>query len=205
MKTTSFHSIVEGVDNVNDVNELIGEAIQYQYMFETRRLPSESLDVCQDDLHNFNIDINKINRLYYIHHSDNTSHRKYQLLARMDYNYEHVFVKLSAGYEFTRFGCLGGGAIYVTKNANTFFNLMVEERYNKMKICQSLQEDGYSVSELNSSQVPNENQCRITELLAMRCNENVQSETMTSFSSHDNYSFNYPRVQHPQYADLHYT
>jgi len=198
---SEFHSIVDGVDNIQTVNELLREAIQYQYMFETRKLPSESHDLLEDDLQNFSIDLNKISRLYYIlHHDDNASCRKYELLARMEHNYENVFVKLSAGYEFTRFGCLGGGVIYVTKNVNLFFNIMVEEHNNKMKICQSLQEDGFSVNESHSSRTPNENKCRLIEFLSNSCDGNMSNDC-----HQDHYSDNYPRVQHPQYAEIQYS
>lgn len=203
--TPEFHSIVDGIDDANSVNRILGEAIQYQYMFETRTFHSESHDFLEDDLQSFAIDINKINRLYYIlHFDDSVSCRKYELLARMEYNLENVFVKLSAGYEFTRFGCLGGGVIYVTKNPNVFFNCIVEEENNRMKIRQSLIEDGYCVSEPNSLQVLDEDKFRFTELLAMKCSGSVQAESMSNASSFGNLACNYPRVQHPQYAELHY-
>lgn len=144
----AFRSVVSTVKNADDIEELIGEALMYQHMFEKRTSPWEMHTWDYDELQSFVVDLKKVDRLYYIFSfDDEVSSRSYEILVRMDHNNEQVFVQLSAGCDFTGFDCQGGGEIYITKSPNILLKSIISENHNPSLIYRSLLEDGYRVEE----------------------------------------------------------
>jgi len=154
----AFRSLDNTVHNAEDIEELIGEALLYQHMFEKRTSPWEMHNWDYEELQDFTLKLKRVDRLYYIKHfDDQVSSRTFEMLVRMKYKKEKYFVHLSAGCDFTGFDCQGGGEIYITKSANIFLKSIVEESHNPTLIYNSLVEDGYRVeepSEFDSSNAP---------------------------------------------------
>jgi len=154
----AFRSLDSTVYNADDIEELIGEALLYQHMFEKRTSPWEMQNWDYEELQEFTLKLKRVDRLYYIHHfDDQVSSRTFEMLVRMKYKKEKYFVHLSAGCDFTGFDCQGGGEIYITKSANIFLKSIVAETHNPSVIYRSLIEDGYKVedpSNFDSSHTP---------------------------------------------------
>lgn len=143
-----FKSAIATVSKVDDIEEMVGYALIYQYMFVKRTSPWEMQTWDYHELEIFKVDLNKIDRLYYIDHFDDSVNSKtYEILIRMNYNNEKIFVRLSAGCDFTGFDCQGGGEIYITRNPNIFLKSIVDQYHNPLLIYKHLLEDGYSVEE----------------------------------------------------------
>ncbi|CAL4220396.1 unnamed protein product [Meganyctiphanes norvegica] len=144
----AFRSIVSTVHNAEDVEEQIGEALIYQHMFEKRTSPWEMQNWDYEELQQFVLKLKRVDRLYYINHFDDTvSSRTFEILLRMTYKKEKIFVHLSAGCGFTGFDSQGDGEIYITKSANIFLKSIVEASHDPLSIYNSLVEDGYKVEE----------------------------------------------------------
>ncbi|CAL4088240.1 unnamed protein product [Meganyctiphanes norvegica] len=144
----TFKSLVPTINNIDNIEELVGYALIYQYMFVKRTSPWEMQSWDYNELENFKVDLNKVDRLYYIEHfDDSVNSRTYEILVRMDYRGEHIFVRLSAGCDFTGFDCQGDGEIYITRNPNIFLKSIVDRHHNPSLIYQNLLEDGYRVEE----------------------------------------------------------
>jgi len=117
----AFRSVISTIRNADDIEEAIGEALLYQHMFEKRTSPWEMQTWDYEDLQNFTIKLKRIDRLYYIYNfDDDVSSRSYEIIVRMSYKKEKVFVHMTAGCDFTGFDCQGGGEIYITKSAYPF-------------------------------------------------------------------------------------
>ena len=98
------------------------------------------------DLEYFELDLDYIDRLYYLYHNDQEKHH-FHVICRMVYNTEPVFVELFAKCCNVRgFQCLSLGYIFVTKNPNTLFRVFLANHcYKRDAILDSLRSDGYLV------------------------------------------------------------
>ena len=120
----------------------------YQYMFERKTSPWEMASWDEGDLQNFEIESELINRLYSIKRIeyDDYSAGSYYLLARMKYKEKNVFVELNASCDSSGFDCQGGGELYVTADATTFYNAMASPLNERESILASLYEDDYDIA-----------------------------------------------------------
>lgn len=146
---THFKSLVNHVQSREDISDDVGYALSNQYMFDRRTSPWELAEWDKDELQNFNIQVEKIDRLYSIKHEDDgISDRSYYLLARMEYKKDDfVFVELAASCDFTGFDCRGGGNIFVTKHVSLFTKVINLPPDVMTSIYQSLRDDGLSFEE----------------------------------------------------------
>ena len=145
-----FQSLEANVQTAKTMYKYVGEALTYSYMFEKRTTPWEAQQWDYDALQEFKIDLEKVDRLYYIYHyDDNVSGRKFEMIARMEYEEAPLYVELSAGCDYTGFDCQGGGQIFVSRDANLFMKLVLAEEkdLNKNLIYKSLREDRIYVEE----------------------------------------------------------
>lgn len=146
----NFKSSVAGVCSAADMLELVGEALYHQDKFERKTTPWEMSSWDQQELHDFHIDLEMIDRLYYINHTnDGVSGSTFHMLARMEYRDAPVFVELSAGCDYTGFDCQGGGDIFVTRHADLFCKVVTRPDTGDglQPLYLSLVEDGYEVEE----------------------------------------------------------
>ena len=149
MKTHyDFRSIDVSITTANDMADHVGYALSYQHMFDCRTSPWEMENFKDDDLQRFKVNLEKVDRLYYIHHyDDGISSREYEILARMDYGDKKAYVNVIASCDFTGFDCQGGGYIFVSFNANVLTKIMLNRRHDHEAIYRSLAEDGLTVEE----------------------------------------------------------
>ena len=148
-----FKSLVPEVKTADEIDDYVGYPLLYQYMFERKTSPWEMSSWNKEDLQNFQIDVDQIDRLYSVtREDDDMSGGRFYLLARMKYTDKDMFVELIASCDSSGFDCQGGGEIYITSNPNIFYNTTAIGR-EKDKILTSLLEDGYEITiqpEVNS-------------------------------------------------------
>nr|XP_053646493.1 uncharacterized protein LOC128698324 [Cherax quadricarinatus] len=131
-----------------DIEDLIGTALIYQYMFTKSTSPWERSHWTDRELEGFEIDLEAVDRLYYVHHADDgVSGREFEFAGRMEYHNHPVYVKMSAGCDFTGFDCQGGGSIYISRDAQIFLEAILEDEYQPRSILQAMLQDGLQVHE----------------------------------------------------------
>lgn len=142
----NFKSIIPSVTSAEDMSEFIGLALSYQYMFDRRTSPWEMEHFEDNELEKFEIDLEKVDRLYYIYaYDDEAFGTKYEILARLDCQGKSAYVNLVASCDFTGFECQGGGYIYISFNANVFTKIMLNDHHKRDLIYNSLANDGVNV------------------------------------------------------------
>lgn len=144
----NLKSFVAKVSTYDDLLECMEPALSYQFMFERKTSPWEMSEWDQNELQKFKVEAEKIDRVYYVHCTENEFGSDFYVLCRMKYADKHVFVEFVAGCDYTGFDCQGGGEIYVTLNANNFFNealQKLDDTDDVNLLLHALQEDGHHV------------------------------------------------------------
>lgn len=143
-----FKSLVPEVQDAETMEDCLFEALEYQETFDKRTNPWENKEF-DDILQNFEIDLEKVDRLYHIQYISNPFGREFSMIARMQYQDKPLYVELFAGCDFTGFECQGRGVIFISRDANIFMNLVLTEQEDLKKnlIYASLKEDGIDVEE----------------------------------------------------------
>lgn len=166
----NFKSVLPEVTCAEDMEDLIGTAICYQYMFEKRTSPWERCEWSEGELEAFEIDLEAVDRLYYIYHCDDgVSGRDFEFIGRMEYKHRYVYIKMSAGCDFTGFDCQGGGKIFLTFDARIFLKSAMEQHYQPHLIWESMVQDGLDVEEPSSSSSSSHLQKTMTWLYSTSC------------------------------------
>ena len=146
-----FRSIDPNVRDVAMMDGYLSEALFYQHMFDKRTTPWEAQEWDYGVLQEFEVKLEMVDRLYYIHYnSDGVSGRDFKLIARVEYEGKALYVEMIASCDYTGFECQGGGFIFVSRDANLFMKLVLTEReddLNKKLIYESLQKDSIYVEE----------------------------------------------------------
>ncbi|XP_042893996.1 uncharacterized protein LOC122267876 isoform X2 [Penaeus japonicus] len=143
-----FKSLVEAVNSAQEIDDLVGEALTYQALIDKRTSPWEMKCWNHEELQNFRIKLENVDRLYHIHFfDDQLEQREFELVVRMLHNKTHIFVQLSAGCDYTGFDCRGGGEIYISKDPQVFLKSVLEQDYDIQKIWRSMIDDGYDVEQ----------------------------------------------------------
>lgn len=142
----NFKTVVPSVNDAEGIDNCVGKALTYQFMFEKRTTPWEMKNWDYDELQKFVIIPEMIDRLYFIEEESNVGGSIYNLIVRVDYNGEFLYVELSASCDFTGFDCQGGGQIFISKDANLFMMLTLPDKdCEKDLIYNFLAEDGIQV------------------------------------------------------------
>ncbi|KAK7082297.1 hypothetical protein SK128_024129 [Halocaridina rubra] len=107
----------------------------YQSSFEKRTTPMEAQYWDYDTLQQFEIDLEKVDRVYDIYYlDDGVSGERFYLVARMVYNEELIYVELAASCDFTGFDCQGEGYVFLTLVNGMMsvidYNLTIDELNN---------------------------------------------------------------------------
>nr|BDT62228.1 MAG: hypothetical protein [Penaeus semisulcatus majanivirus] len=148
MNSDDFISLDASVANRSDIVDLVGEALHFQYLFEKRTSPWERASWDDQDLEDFKIQADMIQRLYYIFHSDDgVSHRGFELAVRTVHKGKVVYASMTAGCDFTGFECQGDGEIYITCDAQIFLKSVLNTTIDLHGIWKSMVSDGLSVEE----------------------------------------------------------
>lgn len=140
-------SLVADVKTADEISDQVGSALLYQYMFERKTAPCERASWDEEELKDFEVDEDDIDRLYSLdcHEDENYSEGDYHLAARVRRGDMHVFVELIASCDSSGFECQGGGELFITANANIFYNVVACQLDNQEAILASLLEDGYDI------------------------------------------------------------
>ena len=159
----NFKSVDPNVKNSYTISNYMGIALFFQHLFEKRTTPWETQHWDDNDkaLQNFEINLKKIDRLYYIYHNNNNNFEKqikFRLIARMEEEEKkHIYVELAAERCPHRgFPCkTSGGFIFVSRDVDFFMKLVLtraeeKEDLNKELIYKSLQNDSIYVDEITS-------------------------------------------------------
>ena len=144
-----FQSIIPDFPNSKSINYVIFEALIYQDIFRKTTTPWEMADWGEDELQSFKIKTENIDRLYHINFEDDYGDRSFELIARTQYKGESLFIELKASCDCTGFDCQGGGAIFVSRNANVFMDFVLKTSHKKELIYDSLTKDGIYICKQN--------------------------------------------------------
>ena len=141
---SSFKSIDPRITCTDDIDDLIGYSLSYQHTFNKTTAPWEMKNWMEDELENFMIDHMKIDRVYYIYHfDDDCSGQDFELIARMTYKSQPLYVQMNAGCDYTGFDCQGDGSIYVSRDADMFMKTVLDDRKHSIDhIYELLMADG---------------------------------------------------------------
>jgi len=177
MNNDNFISLDASVKNQKDIVNLVGEALQYQYLFDKRTSPWERASWSDDDLENFEIQANMIQRLYHIfYYDDEVSGRDFELAVRTVYKGRVVYVKMMAGCDFTGFDCHGGGEIYITCDAQIFLKSILKTTIDLNGIWKSMVADGLKVEEPSSFDLLPMREWNNVPMLKFLCHMKVYDE-----------------------------
>ena len=148
MKThPHFKSIYSDIENIDIVNEMFEKALCFQYRYERRTSRWENFLWFHSVLHSFKIDLEEVDRLYYICHYKNNCEFKFCLIVRLDHNGKMIYAKMIGKYSD---GSEGGGTIFVSHNVNTFMNFVLTSDDKSNRIRHFLKkEDGIRVKPLD--------------------------------------------------------
>ena len=129
------------------------EALSYQSTFDRRTTPWEVQYWDYKDLRAFEIDLERVDRLYHISFFDVANgDREFEMIGRMQYKGEPIYVELNAGCDFTGFDCQGEGNIVISRDANFFMKHLLRSKREKDIIYKALADDGIEVEEEEQSE-----------------------------------------------------
>jgi len=154
--------------NADMMDDYMSYALAYQYMFDRRTTPCEKSLWEDKELDNFNIDLEKIDRLYYIYYAEEEMGwygEKFRMTARMDYKGRKVYFELVANCDYMGFD----GIIFVCEDADLFMKIIITDKYQINLIYQSLREDGIQVEELTEYDVCSHFQKHNAPMLKFLC------------------------------------
>ncbi|KAK3883516.1 hypothetical protein Pcinc_012166 [Petrolisthes cinctipes] len=141
-----FQSFVPYINNLEDMKQRLQHVEDFQQTIQCMTQNQDHLPGGGDP-HNFRLRLEEVDRLYDIRVFNNpTTHYKV-FLGRVSYNNTHIFVQMCVKHCFNGFYCQCGipsGFIYLSCNANNFFQVAVEEDfYNRDVMFESLCNDNY--------------------------------------------------------------
>ena len=159
-----FQSVEPSVATKSAMLEKLTRDIECQGWFQKKTFTSENKDWDDIDLETFKLNLDFVDRLYYLHTNglDN-----FCIICRMVYNMKPVFVEFSARWcffarvmvnriqmEFRDFlDYCTRGYMVVTRNPNTFFRVLLTDLDDNRRdaIFYSLRSDGYIIDTKDTS------------------------------------------------------
>lgn len=177
MNSDDFISLDASVADQSDIVKLVGEALQAQSLFEKRTSPWERASWDDQDLENFKIQADMIQRLYYIdHYDDGISVREFELAVKTVHKGKVVYASMTAGCDCTGFYCQGDGEIYVTRDAQIFLKSILRTDIDLHNIWKSMVADGLNVEEPSSFDLLPMRQWNNVPMLKFLCHMKVYDE-----------------------------
>ena len=145
----NFKSVVGSVIDGEGIDYYVGEALQSQDTFDRRTTPWEMNEWEYEELMDFEVIIEKIDRLYHISFESHGGDRDFHFIGRVEYeDGTPLYVEMAAGCDNSGFDCQGSGIIFVSRNANCFMRQVIdgiEKKDTINNIYNSLAEDGIQV------------------------------------------------------------
>ena len=167
MKTHhNFKTVNPKFSHAGSIYNYIEEALSNQHRFDKITTPWEKKQWDELELQNFKINVEDIDRLYYIYHFDDDQRTKrYKLVVRMKYSgggyrdsnihkqqqedeHNHLYVELFARYDIFN-PCMMSQkqVIFVSRDPNLFMKLVLKNKCQKPLIHQFLAEDGIIIDQ----------------------------------------------------------
>lgn len=157
-----FKSFHPGVKNADDIFDILWEVLDDQEELLRQTTPWDRSQWDEAELLTIEIDPGMIDRLYHICVCEDEDCHVYELVARMQYKNEPLFIELSAVCDFSGFLY---GLVFVTKDANLFLNVIT--RAEKNLVYKSLKDDGFRVEDVDAEKLSGQN----IPTLKYRCHE----------------------------------
>ena len=136
-----FKSVDLTVKTAKKMDNYMSEGLIKQHMFDKRTTPWEEQEWGQGVLQEFEINLEKVDRLYYINPD-------VRMIARMEYkDQQSIYVEFNARCLGLR--CHRGAFIFISRDANIFMKLVLAELREDIKnsVYESLREDSIYVEE----------------------------------------------------------
>ena len=124
-----FKSIDPKVQDADTIDSLLEYAFSYENMFDRRTPPWESSQWADGELEQFQIELDQVDRLYYVKHVNDEDGEEFEMVARMNYKGRHVFVELQASCSLTGFEGQGGGFIFISNDADSFMKTVITSEF----------------------------------------------------------------------------
>lgn len=144
----NFKSLVCNIKCQEDIFNLIGEILNSQCTFSRTTTPWEIALWDKNELENFRIKIDKVDRLYYINYiNDDLLGKWFYLLIRMLYKESFVFVQMTNTYNpMSIIGRTLGVDLFITRDPNIFSKVIKHPSACEIQlIYKSLIDDGYEI------------------------------------------------------------
>ena len=128
----NFRSLDPCVRNARTMDSILEEALSHQNIFVKRTTPWEAKLRDFATLQSFRIKLEMIDRLYYIRYRDNLSDGKeFKMIARVEHEDAPLYVELIANCHRRGFDTVGGGFIFVSRDAILFMKVVLGEGYHE--------------------------------------------------------------------------
>ena len=103
---SQFKSFVANINTFEDIDDALCLPFSYQYMFDKRTSPWEMKDWDHEELNNFAIEPENIDRLYHLIADDeDQTFGSWEICCRLEYIGERYFVEMYANCDYTGFDC----------------------------------------------------------------------------------------------------
>ena len=136
----NFISFVPFISQAQDIDNCIYKGLLNQFSLKLKTATEKELLLLLPQDNVFFLDVEQIDRLYHVAKVQcNRKYIIYDLIARLDYNNTHLYVKMTSHRIHNEYF----GTIFITTDANSFMKLIfLEKLENKKSICESLVKDG---------------------------------------------------------------
>ena len=145
----NFKSLDPQIQCANDIYSKFSCFLHYQYLFDKRSVELKDYSM-------FEIDLESIDRLYYISLKRKWIRNKYRMDGRLivrvtnELENEKIYLELVAGFESQRNKERFGGTIFLTTNKNHFLNLISMKYRSLIPLQIQIFHDQFSVPELQT-------------------------------------------------------
>ena len=159
-----FKSADKRIRDANGINECLFNALYYQNEYDLRMTtPGEKHLWDKDELQKFEINLELIDRLYFIYSRDMVNDKIYEMICRMHYKGKPLYIEFHAYhhmkfnplYQPNHFRCrcnncknIRCGKIFISRDVKLFMRLVLKTHYdNEILIYNSLKEDGIEIED----------------------------------------------------------
>ncbi|XP_064079961.1 uncharacterized protein LOC135197002 [Macrobrachium nipponense] len=143
----NFKSIHDKIQTADDIYDAVGLILLHQGRFQKRYPPLEEREWTEDDLDDFKIDLEMVDRVYHVKCQKIDDSVEYELACRMDYRGRSLYLHVQVFTRYTWDGLVGEGEIYLTRDPHVFLKSTINLDCNPQGIWQSMVEDGLPVEE----------------------------------------------------------
>ena len=117
----NFQSLEPCIKNAQDINNNINQALNYQSIYSRTTTPQEIQTWDYEELQRITIDVEKIDRFYYMEFYYHSKTTEYEIIIRMIYkDNQYVFIKLYTNFDWTNNKPIGIGEIFVSRCPKLF-------------------------------------------------------------------------------------